>query len=258
MAGEPVGETFSLIDGGQGMKSRIKLGLLSTNDSPFLGYTLREWINHLLKVDAIIMDSKRFSEKDKRIFAERTGGRFPPIPLERFEEQQIPVYYVRNHSSDPCVRLVKDLGIDILVNAGTPRILKSNILEAPKIGVVNCHPGLLPKFRGCTCVEWAIYLDEQVGNTVHFMDEGIDTGPIIIQEALTFSKDDSYRDVRSKVFESSCKLLAKGIEKVITEDLNLSNLPPQSKGSYFGVIGKDQMEEVLSKIERGAYKYQLE
>lgn len=239
------------------MKYRVKIGLLSTKNNPILGYTLRELINHSLKVDAIIMDSKGFSEKDETIFEERTTGRFPLIPLDNFEEQQIPVYYVKNHSSDISARLVRDLSIDILVNAGTARILKCNILNAPKIGVVNCHPGLLPKFRGCTCVEWAIYLDEQIGNTVHFMNEGIDEGPIIIQEALTFSKNDSYSDIRSKVFENSHRLLAKGIEKVIAENLNLNNLPPQSEGSYFGVIEKDKMEAVLSKIERRAYKYQL-
>lgn len=53
---------------------------------------------------------------------------------------------------------------------------------------MNCHPGLLPKFRECTCVEWAVYLDEEVGNTVHFMNEKIDEGPIIVQEALHFKK----------------------------------------------------------------------
>ena len=59
--------------------------------------------------------------------------------------------------------------IDLLVNAGTPRILKSNLLKAPSIGVINCHPGILPDFRGCTCVEWAIYLDQPIGNTVHLI-----------------------------------------------------------------------------------------
>lgn len=235
----------------------IKIGLLSKEEYPFTGYVLWELIERFLKVDAIIMCSKKFTAKHR--VKERVGDRFPLIPIENFEDHQIPIYHVKQHSSAPCAKLVQDLNIDILLNMGSDYIMCPIILNAPTIGIINCHPGLLPKFRGCTAVEWAIYFGAQIGNTIHFMDESIDTGPIIIQEPLTFDKNATYQDIRAKVFIYSCKLLVKGVEKVITEGLTPFNLPLQSnRGEYFKVISKDKMKQVLSKIESHAYKYQME
>ena len=171
----------------------LRIGLLSKEDCPFTGYILQELTGRSLKVDAIIMCAEKFTEKHKQDFAERVGGRFPPIPLENFERQQIPIYYVKQYSSKSCAKLVKDLNIDLLLNMGSPHIMQPIILNAPMIGIVNYHPGLLPKFRGCTAVEWAIYFNAQIGNTIHFMDESIDTGPIIIQEPLTFNKNATFK-----------------------------------------------------------------
>ena len=237
----------------------IKIGLLSKGDCPFTGYVIRELIARSLKVDVIIMCLKKFTEKHKQDFAERVGVRFPLISLVDFERQQIPVYHVKQYSSTICAKLVQDLNIDLLLNMGSDHIMRPIILNAPKIGIINYHPGLLPKFRGCTAVEWAIYFNQQIGNTIHFMDETVDTGPIIIQEPLTFTKNVTYQGIRGKVFIQSCKLLAKGVEKVIAENLTPINLPAQSdKSNYFKVISKDKMKYVLSKIESGTYEYQME
>jgi len=234
----------------------MRVGFLSTIDVPFLGYFIREFTQQGVPISAIVLDAKLQGAKDKRIHEERTAGRLPPIPLEEFESLHIPFYFVANHSSKVTADLVRDLSLDLLVNAGTPRILKTDILRAPSIGVVNCHPGLLPKFRGCTCVEWAIYLDEQVGNTVHFMSEGIDEGPIVLQEGLVFGEKDTYVDVRVKVYEHANRLLARGVKKIAEESLTPKDLPPQGQGRYFKVIDDEKMELVLEKVRFGKYAYQ--
>lgn len=235
----------------------MKIGLLSCLNAGFLGYIIKEFLESNLTVDAVILDSQNMSRKDSEIHKQRTNGRLPPIPLCEFSNNQIPFYFVENHNSDGCVSLVKNLNLDILINTGTPRILKSKILNAPSIGVVNCHPGLLPKFRGCTCVEWAVYLDEEVGNTVHFMNEKIDEGPIIVQEALHFKKNDNYVDVRVKVYQHGIRLLAQGITQIVNEGIRPETLPKQEEGSYFQVIDDDKMTEVIDKLNENRYKYQL-
>ena len=68
-------------------------------------------------------------------------------------------------------------------------------------GVVNIHPGLLPKYRGCSCTEWAILNDEKIGNTAHYMDSEYDSRPIIIKESYDFKKEDNYENVRTKIIE---------------------------------------------------------
>jgi methionyl-tRNA formyltransferase len=234
----------------------MRVGFLSTIDAPFLGYLIREFSQQNIPVSAVILDAKLQNARDHRIHEERTAGRLPPVRLEGFESLRIPFYFVANHSSKVTADLVRSLSLDLLVNAGTPRILKAEILGAPSIGIVNCHPGLLPKFRGCTCVEWAVYLDEQVGNTVHFMNEGIDEGPIVLQEGLTFDRKDTYVDVRVKVYGHGNQLLTRGVKKIIVEGLAPVKLPPQTRGQYFNVIEADKMQRVIEKLSRGEFAFQ--
>lgn len=235
----------------------LKIALLSTTTSEILGYIIEQLLDYTIPIHSVIMDSKTIDDKDKAIWNQRTQGQLPPIPLCQFENYHIPFHFFLNHSSKATTQFVVDSKIDLLINAGTPRILKEELLNAPTIGVVNCHPGLLPDFRGCTCVEWAIYLDEQIGNTVHLMSREIDEGPIIIQESLSFAKSDKYHDVRTKVYRHGFELMARGIKKIIDNPLQNGEHAEYAKdGRYFKVIDDDKMDEVLNKINSGNYAYQ--
>jgi folate-dependent phosphoribosylglycinamide formyltransferase PurN len=236
--------------------SPMNIGLLSTHNDPLLGRLMHELAAEELVPVAVILDSKQCSERDLAIHQERTEGLLPPIPLHELQRFRIPFYFVDDHRSPETVRLVDSLGIDLLVDAGTPRILTASILNAPTIGVVSCHPGLLPHFRGCTCVEWAIFLDEQVGNTIYFMDEGIDEGPIILQEPLEFHKKDRYPDVRAKVYRSGQQLLARAIKLICSRNLRPGLLELQGEGRYFPVIDDEKLAAVKAKLAAGGYAYQ--
>jgi|OM-RGC.v1.012163298 methionyl-tRNA formyltransferase len=235
----------------------MKIAFLSVLHDPFLGRFLQKFYENELIVDAVILDENDISEKNLNLFIERTGKRMPPLSLYGIDGEKIPFYFVPNHNGNTCIDLIKTLKIDILINAGTPRIANANLLKAPRIGIVNCHPGLLPNFRGCSSVEWAIYFDKQVGNTVHFMNEGIDTGPIILQEGLLYSKQDRYVDVRVKVYEQRYDLLVKGIRKILNNQLTPSSMPLPQNGPYYGVIEDKKMCTVLLRLERGEYAYQI-
>ena len=69
----------------------------------------------------------------------------------------------------------------ILAGSG---IVKESLLKIPREGTLNCHPGLLPRYRGCTCLEWALYEDEPVGATCHFVTPEIDAGDIVRKEIM--------------------------------------------------------------------------
>jgi folate-dependent phosphoribosylglycinamide formyltransferase PurN len=235
----------------------MRIGLLGTLKAPLMGYMIRELLAHGIDIHGIILDSAPQLDRDRRLYEERTGGRLPPLPLECFEEAAIPYYFVTDHRNVRAAVLVKSLGFDLLLNAGTPRILDSLILNAPKIGILNCHPGLLPEFRGCTCVEWAIFWDKQIGNTVHFMTGGIDEGPIVLQEGLSFNHSDLYVDVRVKVYEHAFGLMARAVRRVIEDGLTPEMIGPQEDGHYYGVIGAEEMKSVIRKLEEGRYAFQI-
>jgi len=240
------------------MNEDIRISLLSTINAPMLGNFIKAFVENNIQIDSIIFDSKIESKKDLKIHNKRTEGKLSYIPLHEVEKCYIPYFFVQNHSSEVTKRLVLKRKIDILINAGTPRILKNNILNAPKIGVLNCHPGLLPEFRGCTCVEWAIYLDEQIGNSVHFMSEKIDEGPIVLKEKLSFLKSDNYTSIRSKVYKNSFYLMSRSIQKIIKEGISdIKNMNYPTDGRYFEVISDSKLDQVINKVNNGLYHYQF-
>ena len=234
----------------------MRIAFLSTENAPLLCHHLQGFAEQGVDVFSLILDAKRTTAKNLQIFRERTEGRFPEIPLHRFTEKGLPAYFVGSHASNACADLVTSQGIDLLVNVGTPRILPSNVVSAPRMGTLNCHPGLLPQFRGCTCVEWAIFLDEQIGNTVHFMTEEIDRGPIILREGLWFDVGDTYADVRAKVYRHAIELTAKAVRRIAVEGAACAEKKPEDAGRYFRVIGEAEMAAALLRLAQGRYAFQ--
>lgn len=235
----------------------MKIVLLSTIDAPLLGYYLRAAEQQGAVISAVLLDSKPVTEKDQRIHEERTGGRLPALPLHSFERAAIPYYFVENHASDWTAQLLKTLGADLAVNAGTPRILKKATLEAARHGVLNCHPGILPGYRGASCVEWAVYNNEPVGNTVHLMTEGIDEGPVFRSEEVALLKSDDYQALRTKVYISGIELLMRCIRDLQSGHLKISDAQAQGPGAYYKPIDAEKMQVVIERLSRGEFSRQF-
>jgi methionyl-tRNA formyltransferase len=230
--------------------------VLAAADRPFSFYTIEALCRAAIDIDCIVIDTTKYKEKDKKIWDDRTGGHLSNNDFSCLESYGIPFFFFKNHNSSLVDKFLKDRSVSIIVNAGTPRILKKNILDIPKRGVVNVHPGILPKYRGCTVLEWAIYNNDKVGNTAHFMSEGIDEGPIILYDEYKFSKTDSYSDVRTKVYKGGFSLMARAVKKIINDDLCVSSLPVQGVGDYWDVMPDDKLGVVQEKLCAGQYKHQ--
>jgi len=215
------------------------------------GSDVATWAKPILdtgyQIKAIIMDGDIVNPKNYRIVSERTGGLYFPLSITDLEEFFIPVYFVKNHNNQYSLKLIKLLSADLLVNSGTPRILKRPLLQLPKIGVLNCHPSLLPKYRGCTAVEWALHFGDKLGATCHFMDDKIDSGKIVYQEELVFPITDSYEAIRTKMIYHTAKVMAKGIKLVINKKLFPNNLPSQISSRYYSVIDHHKIREIRKK-----------
>lgn len=234
----------------------MKVAVLGNQRSPLTGHTIQALIERGFPPSAVLLDAREESDKDLRIWEERTQGRLPPLPLSGFAANAIPFYFVENSNSQQAIDLIRRLGLALMVNGGCPRILTAEVLEAAPHGVLNIHPGLLPEFRGSSCVEWAIYKDRPVGNTVHFMTPGIDEGPIVLQESYGFTRADRYPDVRITVYQKGFALLARGVERVATESLRPADCPAQGEGVYYKPIPEAEMAAVVQKLADGRYSYQ--
>lgn len=234
----------------------MKICLFSSINYPGLSYVLQACSDLNIRIDSVIFDSIEFSSKNKKIWKERTNNKLPGIPLYALERELTPFFFIENHSSEFSKSLIKLRNIDIIVNVGTPRILPEYILLTPKIGVLNIHPGVLPHYRGCTSVEWAIYNDEPVGNTAHFMSKGIDEGPIISIETYLFKKSDNYSNIRTYVYRKSFSLIARTLRDFIDKKISKNDLIQQKSGTYRHVIDDKRMSEVRQKLLLGRYRYQ--
>jgi folate-dependent phosphoribosylglycinamide formyltransferase PurN len=117
------------------------------------------------------------------------------------------------NSSESIVRL-KEWSPDLIIFTGG-NILRKDLLEVPRLGVLNVHLGLLPEVRGMSSPEWSLLNRVPVGITIHYMDAGIDTGPILQRcEFTDVAQCESLGDLR-------LRLIAFGIEQVgeVVEEL---------------------------------------
>lgn len=103
-------------------------------------------------------------------------------------------------AEDECIRLLKKAGCDTVVLAGFMRIVKPALLAAFPMRVLNIHPALLPAFPGVH--SWTQALDygcKVAGVTVHFVDAGTDSGPIIVQKAVPVMEDDTPETLHARI-----------------------------------------------------------
>lgn len=113
---------------------------------------------------------------------------------------------------------LKRANIEWIVLAGYMRIIGSDLLEAYENKIVNIHPSLLPSFPGKNAVEQALEAGVKVsGVTIHYVDEGVDTGPIIAQEPVTVFPKDTPETLQQRIQQVEHVLYTKVINEITRE-----------------------------------------
>jgi methionyl-tRNA formyltransferase len=93
---------------------------------------------------------------------------------------------------------------DLFVSMSFNQIFRKRMIELPRLNTINCHAGKLPFYRGRNILNWALINDEkEFGITVHYIDEGIDTGDIILQRCFPITDEDDYATLL-KVSHKAC------------------------------------------------------
>lgn len=138
----------------------------------------------------------------------------PPVKLAALE-MGLSVYQpVRIRQPEAVDRLCV-LGPDIIVVAAYGQILSKEILSLPKYGCVNIHASLLPAYRGAAPINWAIINGEkQTGITIMQMDEGMDTGPILMQEALEIGPKDTAGSLTERLSALGARLIVEALGRI--------------------------------------------
>ena len=142
--------------------------------------------------------------------------------VQRAEAAGIPAYVFRPRDYPSRETYEKEilaelerLGIELVVLAGYMRILTNVLVDAYAGRMINIHPSLLPAFPGVNAIRQALEYGVKVtGVTVHFVDGGVDTGPIIAQEALAVEENDTEETLAERIHRIEHRLLPEVVRKI--------------------------------------------
>lgn len=206
-----------------------------------------------IRMDAVVFEGDAYSERDRAIVAERTQNLYAPLFLGDALGGTAPkLSYVKDHNSDETVRLLESLAPSVLILGGTS-ILKEAVLRKAAYGALNCHPGILPGYRGCSCVEWAIHNDDPVGATCHLATAKIDSGPVVHQAVLPVRRGEAYASVRARMIGHQRDTMVEGLRRFLAKPTGWPE--PQGKAMYHKSMPPEIVVKVREKLERGAYKH---
>lgn len=123
-----------------------------------------------------------------------------------------------NVNSFDFIKQSRSYDCDLFVSMSFNQIFRHEIINVPRLKTINCHAGKLPFYRGRNILNWALINDEkEFGITVHFVDEGIDTGDIILQRTFPISEEDNYNSLLEVAYEQCAIILYDSI-KLFQED----------------------------------------
>ncbi len=122
-----------------------------------------------------------------------------------------PVVRCGDQNSARAIAQLEQWSPDLAIFAGGS-ILRDEVLKIPRLGVLNSHLALLPEIRGMSSPEWSLLCGVPLGITIHFMDTGLDTGPILLRREFAGADDcDSLTDLRNRMISEGIELLAEAV-----------------------------------------------
>ncbi len=198
--------------------SGVKIGVLISGG----GTNLQSIIDNI--------DAGNIDGKIELVISNREGA----FGLERAEKAGIKNIYINRkefeNEEDYNLHLIEKLksaGVELVVLAGYLRVLSKNFIKSYKNKIINIHPSLIPSFCGRgyygkkvhqAAIDYGVKIS---GATVHFVDEGTDTGPIILQETVQVYPDDDADDLQKRILQIEHKLLVKAINLFCTDRIKI-------------------------------------
>jgi len=140
--------------------------------------------------------------------------------LKRAQQYHIDTRYInfkefknREDYDKEIIKILKEKKIELVVLAGYMRILSPYFIKTYKNRIINIHPALLPSFPGLHAQRQTLEYGVKIsGCTVHFVDEGVDSGPIILQKAVEVSDDDTEESLAEKILKEEHQIYPRAIQ----------------------------------------------
>ncbi len=180
------------------------------------------------------------------------GNKLVPTPVKKFAiECNIPVYQPtglrKGNDAESSLQVLQELNPDLIVVVAYGQILPKSILDLPKYRCINIHASLLPKYRGAGPIQRCILDGETLtGVTSMYMEEGLDTGDMLIKEKITIGKNMIADELHDALSEMGAEVLLKTIQAI--EDGSIVRTPQDdSMSTYAKMITKEMSHLDFSK-----------
>lgn len=145
------------------------------------------------------------------------GMKLIPSPVKEFAiEKNLKIYQpLKVRNNEDFIGEIKSLNPDVICVVAYGRILPKELLDIPKMGCINVHGSLLPKYRGAAPIQWSVLNgDKETGITTMYMDVGMDTGDMILKEKVKIGEDETTGELWDKLSKVGAKLLVETLEKI--------------------------------------------
>lgn len=153
-------------------------------------------------------------------------------------ENNIPVYQPIKARDEEFIETMKTLNPDVIVVVAFGQILPKDILEIPKLGCINVHVSLLPKYRGAAPINWVIINgEEKTGVTTMYMDEGLDTGDMILKTEVNLDDNITAGELHDKMMNIGAETLKETL-KLIGEGTAPREVQNHEEFSYAPIMNK--------------------
>lgn len=140
--------------------------------------------------------------------------------LQKLAQNHNISFFVQPKKTSPNYRVflqtLQTLSPDLILVNSYSMLLAPEVIAIPRLGALNIHGALLPQYRGCNPIQWALCNNEpETGVTMHYMDSGCDTGDIVAQKKVPICFEDTWIDIRERLGIATEQLLAEEIPKIL-------------------------------------------
>lgn len=184
------------------------------------------------------------------------GKKIKFTPVKEYAiENNIPVYQPNSVRTEETLDLIKEMNPDLIVVVAYGKILPQELIDIPRLGVINVHSSLLPKFRGAAPIHAAIINgEEETGVTIMYIAEELDAGDIIMVGKTPITEEDTLASLHDRLMEIGATTLLDAVNKI--EDGTAPRTPQDhSKATFIRPFKKEDCEINWSNSKEDIFNF---
>lgn len=246
------------------MTTKPSFAYLLLKEHPYGREMLAQILSEGFVPAIVIEEDSAIGDEEREKFLKRIEGNpiAPTIESQLSDLKDggtvVPLVTVPIHNSEHVMPHIRELELDLIVFGGT-RIIRGEILDHPRDGVINSHPGLLPECRGSASPAWSVYHDIPIGSSTHFCDNGIDTGELLLRRAVAVKRGMTYEDLCYETLVLAGVLMKEALMAYEAGEWSEMRCPQgESEHPTFRNAPEEVLQVVYQKLAKRTYAHYVD